>query len=140
MCYSPLMQGLLTGKYKAADDFPANRGRTRHFSSSRKNSKHGQSGHEELLFDTLVKIEAISKASGISMVDLSLSWPLLQPTVASVIVGVTKQEQLPANCDGSSRTIPADVLKELDIATEELKMTMGSNIDLWQGGDNSRCN
>ena len=49
-CYSPLMQGLLTGKYTTAESFPANRGRTRHFSNDRSKSRHGEAGHEALLF------------------------------------------------------------------------------------------
>lgn len=50
MCYSPLMQGLLTGKYDNVNEFPTKRGRTRHFSNKRLNSKHGEDGHEVLLF------------------------------------------------------------------------------------------
>ena len=49
-CYSPLMQGLLTGKYKSADQFPVNRAKTRHFHSDRENCRHGELGHEELVF------------------------------------------------------------------------------------------
>ena len=76
ICYSPLMQGLLTGRWKAADDVPTYRARTRHFNGKREKSRHGEKGHEKLLFKTLAKIEKISQSSGISMLELALAWPL----------------------------------------------------------------
>lgn len=73
------------------------------------------------------------------MLDLALAWPLHQKTVASVIVGVTKPEQLLANCQAITTKIPQHVLNELNAATIGLKNAMGSDLDLWQGGANSRC-
>ena len=74
------------------------------------------------------------------MLDLSLAWPLHQKTVSSVIVGVTKPAQLKSNRNAIETYLPPNVIRSLDIATEKLKYAMGSNIDLWQGDDNSRCN
>ena len=47
------MQGLLTGKdWGTPDDVPTYRARTRHFKGDRPKSRHGEAGHEELLFAT----------------------------------------------------------------------------------------
>ena len=140
VCYSPLMQGLLTGRWKSADEVPTYRARSRHFNGNRDKSRHGEKGHEKLLFKTLASIEKISQSSGLSMLDLALAWPLRQKAVTSVIVGVTKQEQLPSNCKAVAAKIPAKVMKQLDEATAALKNAMGSNADNWQGAGNSRCN
>jgi len=45
-CYSPLAQGLLTGKFRSADDVPPGRARTRLFSSRRPEARHGEPGAE----------------------------------------------------------------------------------------------
>ena len=46
LCYSPIMQGLLTGKFHTADEVPEDRARTRHFSSSRVQTRHLEAGLE----------------------------------------------------------------------------------------------
>jgi len=138
VCYSPLMQSLLTGRWKNADDVPTYRARTRHFNGKRPKSRHGEGGHEALLFNTLSKIEDISKRSGISMLQLALAWPLSNSAVVSVIAGITKERYISSNCEAIATKIPDNVLAELNLATEALKNAMGGNADLWQGGDDSR--
>ena len=44
LCYSPLLHGLLTGRYSSPDEFPPGRARTRHFSSSRRLVRHNEPG------------------------------------------------------------------------------------------------
>jgi len=136
--YSPLMQGLLTGRYKNADEVPIYRARTRHFDGKRDKSRHGEAGHEELLFKTIDAIRIISADSGISMPDLAIAWPLHQTGVACVIAGATKASQIESNIKAIGTKIPDDVLEKLNAATEDLKQAMGSNADLWQGGDDAR--
>ena len=139
ICYSPLMQGLLTGRWDNADAVPTYRARTRHFDGKRPKSRHGEGGHEELLFKTLAAIKQISESSGHSMLDLALSWPLHNPIVASVIAGMTKERHVQSNVDAASVKLSPAVVAQLNEATNELKLAMGSNCDLWQGGENSRC-
>jgi len=144
LCYSPLMQGLLTGRYKSTKDVPPYRARTRHY-DSRKNklSRHGENGSEELLFKTVEKISAIAAKHGHTMVELALSWPLKQPGVSCVIAGATKESQVDSNAAASVVKISEDVIKELTESTEDLKEALGSNIDMYQGFVNgvqtSRC-
>ncbi len=51
LCYSPLAEALLTGKFASAADVPEWRARTRHFSASRKLVRHGEEGMEEETFE-----------------------------------------------------------------------------------------
>jgi len=53
LCYSPLAQGLLTGKFTSPDQVPAGRARTRHFSKERPLTRHGEEGCEEKLFKAI---------------------------------------------------------------------------------------
>ena len=47
LCYSPIMQGLLAGKFDSADEVPDDRARTRHYSGKRSQARHGEGGQEE---------------------------------------------------------------------------------------------
>ena len=47
ICYCPILQGLLLGKFNSADEVPADRARTKHFSKDRPQTRHGQPGREE---------------------------------------------------------------------------------------------
>lgn len=138
IAYSVLQQGLLTGKYDTADSVPVYRARSRHFNGKRDKSRHGEEGHEELLFKTLGNIKAIAEEAGIAMADLAVAWPLHTDNVCTVIAGATKPSQIESNTRAASLTIKPEVLQKLNDATEDLKQAMGSNADLWQGGDDGR--
>ena len=132
--YSPLMQGLLTGQWTSVDQVPTYRARTRHFDGSRPKSRHGEKGHEALLFQTLEALRAISADAGIPLLDLSIAYPLAAcDAVTTVIVGATKTSQLEANANAVAKAISPELLAKLNAATDALKTAMGSNCDLWQG-------
>lgn len=131
LAYSPIAQGLLAGKYTKADDVPAGRARTKHFSGTRAHARHGMAGHEQLTFRTLEHIRAISENAGIAMADLALGWLLAQDGVTSVLVGARNADQVARNANALHQKIPADVLLELESATRPLKTALGGELDLW---------
>jgi len=139
IAYSPLMQGLCLGHWCKVDDVPTFRSRTRHFNQSNSGSKsrHGEEGHEKLLFETIENVRKISIKHGISMLDLSVAYPL-HKGISCVIVGATKLSQVEGNAKAGKINLTDDIVKEMDEATEALKNAMGSNCDLWQGKDDSR--
>lgn len=144
VCYSVLMQGILTGRYDRLSDIPIYRTRTRHFDSKANvKSRHGEAGHEELLERTLVSLKQIADDAGIGMSEMALSWPLQQDGVSCCVVGGTKRHHIEGNARAADLSIPQDVLIRLDQATVELKNAMGPNLDLWQGvvdgKQTSRC-
>ncbi len=133
LAYSPLMQGLLTGKFQCADDVPSQRARTRHFSGERPDARHGEQGCEKETFDAVEAVRNISTASGIAMRDLAVGWLLAQPGVASAIVGSRDAAQAKANAQSADVELSQDVLEALNIATQPLKEQLGGNADMWEG-------
>jgi myo-inositol catabolism protein IolS len=136
LCYSPLQQGLLTGRFISADDVPAGRNRTRHFNSDRGSTQHKESGHEALTFATIERVRTIAAQLGEPMADVALAWLLHQPGVTSVIFGARNPGQVNANLHAAALKLDAPTLTALEQASSELKSALGPNADLW--ADQSR--
>ena len=133
--YSPLMQGLTLCKWMETSAVPIYRSRTRHFNCNNEGSKsrHGEPGQEDLLFKTLANLKAISDRSGVSLLDLSLAYPLHKEGVSCVIAGATKIDHVSGNAKAGEVRLSDELMTELDEATKDLKEAMGPNCDLWQG-------
>jgi aryl-alcohol dehydrogenase-like predicted oxidoreductase len=132
LCYSPLAQGLLTGRYTNADQVPAERARTRHFASTRPQARHGEDGCETETFDAVRNVKQICDEVGLPMADVALAWLLHQPTVTSVLAGASRPDQILQNAKATEISLSSDVLKRLDDATGGVKEKMGPNPDMWQ--------
>jgi len=132
LTYSPLAQGLLTGKFASAGDVPQGRARTRLFSGDRPQARHGEQGAEAETFAALDEIRRIAEEAGHSMAHVSLAWLLAQPGVTSVIVGGRNPAQAADNAAAGDVQLPADVLDRLAAATEPVKELVGTNCDMWQ--------
>lgn len=130
--YSPLEQGLLTGKYDGPDDVPVGRARNRFFSSDRPLTRHGEPGHEKETFATIRRIRAIADGAGIAMADLALAWLLRQPGVTSVLAGSRRPAQITRNAKAASVALSDDVVAALGAATQPLKNALGPNPDKQQ--------
>jgi aryl-alcohol dehydrogenase-like predicted oxidoreductase len=132
LAYSPLAEGLLTGKYASAEEVPEGRARTRHFSSHRPGVRHGEPGCEVETFAAVERIRCISERAGEPMARLALAWVLAQPGVTAVIAGARRPEQIQQNVRAVDLQLSAEVICELDAATEALKRSLGANPDMWQ--------
>jgi len=132
IAYSPLEQGLLTGKFHSPHEVPDGRARTRFFSGKRPLARHGEPGHEQETFATIERIRAIADKAGVPMADLALSWLLYQPGVTTVLAGSRKPEQITQNAGAASVALSDDILAELDAATRPLKEALGTNPDHYQ--------
>ncbi len=131
-CYSPLLEGLLTGKFENAEAVPVERARTRHFSSLRPLAKHGEPGFERETFATIGRISELSKQAGIPMAQAALAWLLKQPAVATVIVGARSPEQIVANAQAGTLDMSDSIVAALAQATESLRDNLGPRADPWQ--------
>ena len=134
LTYSSLAQGLLSGKYKTADDFPVGRARTKIFSKNREGARHGLDGCEELAFAAIDKIRSICADIGEDMADVALAWSLAQPGITSVIAGGRTAAQALQNAKGADITLASDVLSALNKATEAVKAHLGDDADPWAFG------
>jgi aryl-alcohol dehydrogenase-like predicted oxidoreductase len=106
--FSPLAQGVLTGKYRAG----AEPGRDTRAANRRIN----QFMERYLIPERLAQVEglaALARRHGLTPAQLALAWCLERPSVASVIVGATRPEQLAENAKAADVKVPATVLQEL---------------------------
>jgi aryl-alcohol dehydrogenase-like predicted oxidoreductase len=132
LCYSSLMQGLLSGKYKSLEDFPADRARTRMFDSATHSfSRHGESGAEKEGAKALDSIWELVHSSGYSMEELAVGWLKAQPGVGGVIVGTRNAMQSKGFRKLLDVKLDQAMIDSLTKATDSLKADLGSNIDMW---------
>jgi aryl-alcohol dehydrogenase-like predicted oxidoreductase len=100
--YYPLAKGLLTGKYRRGEAAPAG-------------SRLAGSGDlSRADFDVLEALEAFATGRGFNLLTLAISWLATQPTVASVISGAARADQLAQNVAAAGWKMTADDLAEID--------------------------
>jgi len=104
--YYPLASGLLTGKYRKGQ--PAPQG-TR---ITAMGPRHPLLTDENL--DIVERLVAFSESRGHTLLELATSWLLSRPTVASVIAGAMRPEQVHANATAANWTLSDADLRELD--------------------------
>ena len=106
--FSPLAQGLLTGKYRKGQPLPA---------GSRATWQADHQINDLLTDENLDKVERLRKVAdelGVSLAVLSLAWILQHPEISCVIAGASKPSQLESNLKASGLTIPADAMAEIE--------------------------
>lgn len=132
LCYSPLAQGLLTGKFSSSDQVPDGRVRTRLFSTERPQTRHGEAGCEVEMFAAIEQIRQICEELGQPMSQVAIAWLLHQPGVLSVIAGARRPNQIQQTAQAASLELSPDVAGRLAAATENVKHLIGPNPDPWQ--------
>ncbi|HLU40460.1 MAG TPA: aldo/keto reductase, partial [Planctomycetota bacterium] len=107
--YSPLAQGVLTGKYV--------RGRAHDPGTRATTPGANQFIGRYLADERLAQAEraaAIARRLGVPPARLALAWCLRRPEVASVIVGAASPAQVEENAAAAGFELPADVIAELE--------------------------
>lgn len=107
--YSPLAQGILSGKYVKSSKLPED-SRAADPKANRFISRYLD---EEKLSKTAA-IKEISDELGISMPVLALSWVLRQKNVSSAIIGASKPQQVLENIKASEVTLYDDILDRIE--------------------------
>ena len=133
ICYSPLAQGLLTGRYSSPDDVPDGLSRSRLFSNDRPLANHGEAGCEKEAFEAISDVIEISDRLGEHPAKVSLAWVRSRPGITSLLVGARSPEELDLNIPAFEYSLPDGVEDELSAATEPVKTSLGSNADMWSG-------
>jgi 1-deoxyxylulose-5-phosphate synthase len=109
--WSPLAQGVLSGKYPPGQPPPAD---------SRAASESMSAFIDRLIeppvLEAVQRLAPVAEQAGLTMVQLALAWVLRQPNVASAIVGASRPEQVHANASASGITLSADTLAAIDEA------------------------
>jgi aryl-alcohol dehydrogenase-like predicted oxidoreductase len=107
--YSPLANGLLTGKYRRSQPPPEGS----RLSNVPEELRNRVFSHEK--FTVLERLEEFCRERGREMIELAVSWLLAQPALASVIAGATSREQVRANARAAGWDLTQE---ELDIVNE----------------------
>jgi aryl-alcohol dehydrogenase-like predicted oxidoreductase len=109
--WSPLAQGVLTGKYRPGEKVPAD--------SRAANKSMNRFIKQWLKDDTLEAVQSlgpIAAEAGVTLSQLALAWVLHRPNVTSVIVGATRPEQVHENAAAASVVLSADTIAAIDDA------------------------
>ena len=108
--WSPLGQGILTGKYKPGAKPPAG-------SRATSESMGGflQDLHERTaVLEAVDNIGALAKKANLSMAQFALAWVLREPNVASAIIGASRPEQIDENVKASGAKVDPALFAEAE--------------------------
>ena len=107
--WSPIAQGVLTGKYLPGAAPPA---------GSRATDEHGAGFISRLMTNEILsrvqRLKPVAEQAGLTMAQLAVAWVLQNPNVAAAIVGATRPEQVRENAKASGVRLEPAVLKQID--------------------------
>ncbi len=112
LAYSPLAQGLLTGKVTAERQFPQTDGRSRNRWFSQENRLR--------VLAMLERIRPIADGHNATLAQVMLHWTLSQPGITSVIAGARNDQQVEENAAAADLALSAEEMKSIREAAEEL--------------------
>ena len=110
VCFSPIAQGVLTGKYKPGAEPPAGSRATDEASGARFISRW-------LRDDVLAAVQGLvplAAAAGLTPGQLAVAWVLQNPNVSAAIVGASRPEQVRDNAGASGVRLDADLMGQVD--------------------------
>jgi aryl-alcohol dehydrogenase-like predicted oxidoreductase len=116
--WSPLAQGLLTGKYRPGQAPPSD--------SRAANSDMNISMNlvmNDSTLEAVDRLRPIAEAAGFSMAELALAWVLRRGEVASAIIGASRPEQVHANANASGAQLTPDTLAAIEEALGDASVT-----------------
>jgi aryl-alcohol dehydrogenase-like predicted oxidoreductase len=107
--WSPIAQGVLTGKYLPGAEPPA---------GSRATDRQGSRFISDLLTDDLLtavqRLRPVADEAGLTLSQLAVAWTLQNPAVSAAIIGATRPEHVHENVKASGVKLDAAVLAKID--------------------------
>ncbi|EHR60140.1 aldo/keto reductase family protein [Saccharomonospora cyanea] len=114
--WSPIAQGVLTGKYKPGQPLPAG--------SRATDQKGGARMVERYLRDEVLtrvqKLQPLAEQAGLTMAQLAVAWVLQNPNVASAIIGASRPEQVHENVKAAGTELDDDLMRAIDEALDDV--------------------
>jgi aryl-alcohol dehydrogenase-like predicted oxidoreductase len=112
--WSPLAQGVLTGKYKAGQQPPA---------GSRATDEKSGAGFiarwlEDDVLNAVARLEPLAVEAGLTTAQLAVAWVLQNPNVSAAIIGASRPEQVKDNVKASGVKLDDGLLKAIDEIVE----------------------
>jgi aryl-alcohol dehydrogenase-like predicted oxidoreductase len=117
--WSPIAQGVLTGKYLPGQAPPE---------GSRATDVNGGANMisrwlDDKVLEKVQRLKPLADEAGLSMAQLAVAWVLANPNVSSAIVGATRPEQVRDNAAAAGKKLDADLLKKIDEVLEGVVTT-----------------
>jgi 1-deoxyxylulose-5-phosphate synthase len=109
--WSPLAQGVLTGKYKPGSPPPADSR-----AASDGMGAYMSDWLQEPVLEAVQRVGAIAAEAGLTLPQLALAWVLREPNVASAIVGASRPAQVEANASAAGIELSDDTVRAVDAA------------------------
>jgi aryl-alcohol dehydrogenase-like predicted oxidoreductase len=108
--WSPIAQGVLTGKYVPGGDLPAG--------SRATDDKGGADMIKRWMRDDVLtrvqELKPLAAELDLSLAELAVAWVLQNDNVATAIIGASRPEQVHQNVKAAGVTIPAEILTRID--------------------------
>ncbi len=108
--WSPLAQGVLTGKYQPGATTPADS----RAAQDSMNMHFRRQWLERPVLEAVERMGSIATRAGMTLTQLALAWVLREPNVASAIIGASRPEQLDENAAASGRIVPPELFAEAE--------------------------
>ena len=105
--FSPLAQGLLTGKYRKNEPAPEGSRATRH---------QGMLRPENL--ERIERLRVVADQAGVPMAQLALAWVLRQPGITAALIGASRPEQVQENAGAAEVSLTPDLLAAIEEAVK----------------------
>ena len=118
--WSPLAQGVLTGKYLSSSQLPPDS----RAANDAINGFLNRAWLEPPVLEAVQSLRPIAAQAGLTLTQFALAWVLRQPNVASAIVGASRPEQIDENAAASGHSIPAELFHQ----AESIIAKAGGNI------------
>jgi 1-deoxyxylulose-5-phosphate synthase len=107
--WSPLGQGILTGKYLPGEPPPPD-SRAAHERMNYFMDRH----QDDVLLERVQQLKPVAEGLGLSLAQLALAWVLREENVAAAIVGATRPEQVEENAAASGVELDEATLAQID--------------------------
>jgi aryl-alcohol dehydrogenase-like predicted oxidoreductase len=114
--WSPMAQGVLTGKYLPGKKPPVGSRAT----DKKSGAKFISGWMRDEVLNAVQLLKPIAEAHDLSLSQLALAWVLQNENVSSAIMGATKPSQVKENVKASGVKLSADVMKSIDVVLGEL--------------------
>jgi voltage-dependent potassium channel beta subunit len=109
--WSPLGQGVLTGKYRPGEQPPEG---TR--AANPEDRDFMARFMEDDVLEAVQRLQPIAEEAGVTMAQLAIAWVLREDAVSSAIVGASRPEQVEENVAAATLELDEDVLAAIDVA------------------------
>lgn len=122
LAYSPMAQGLLTGKFGREDRFPPE--------DNRSQNKLFQGENYQRAQDALDRLRPIAAELNCTLGQLALAWAIAQPQTVA-IAGARNSEQVLSNARAAEVKIPSDMMEQMDAIARQVTDYLDDRPVMW---------